>query len=262
MSESEKSASTRKFSILRFVIRLVIGLIVLLVAFSFLLLLVGGTGPFDFIITLAFGWIVFLTRTVPRMTLNADLLGMGILCIVLILLLAHQFLGWISASIAATRKVTWKWQWKWTWCGLSAALLLFFAGMAMGGMAHQIGWIASSSEPWFEFKGKSAFRNRMKMQEIELAFRMAMDDSNNNLEGLRRAMWSDKYGINKKAFQDFHFLLIMEETKVAGFLIFPRNPQQRAQLGAMYSSGEKHEYISSEDLPIWLRLHQAQLVAF
>ena len=101
------------------------------------------------------------------------------------------------------------------------------------------------------------------MQQFELAFRMAMDDANNNFETARRMMLRDEYGMGTKAFQDVHFLFIIEGTnKVAGFIIFPRNPQQRSQVGALYSFGEKQEYISSEKLPDLLRLHQAKLVAF
>ena len=132
MSESENPAPRRKLSVLRFVVRLVIGLILLLVAFFFLLLLVGSSGPFTLIITLAFGWLEFLSRTLPKISLNADLIGMAVVCISLILLLAHRFMVWISASVAESRKVSWIWPWKWTWCGLGAVLLLFLVGIGHG----------------------------------------------------------------------------------------------------------------------------------
>ena len=100
------------------------------------------------------------------------------------------------------------------------------------------------------------------MQQLELVFRMAKDDTNGNFENVRRAMKGKEYGISTKTFQDFHFLFIMDGTnKVGGFIIFPRNPQERSQIGALYSFEEKQEYVSSEKLPDLLRRYQAQLVA-
>ncbi|HZQ47423.1 MAG TPA: hypothetical protein VFC07_10455 [Verrucomicrobiae bacterium] len=261
MSEPISPAPERKQPVLKFIIRVIIGLILLLLFFGFVWPVLPYSGIPQLIGAFAFGWLRFFSRTVPKISLNADLICMGVLCIVLILFLAHRFMVWISASIAASRKVSWIWPWKWTWCGLGAVLLLFFVGMAMGGMVHQIGWITSSPEPWYEIKGRSMPYGTMR--QLELVFRMAKDDTNGNFENVRRAMKGEEYGISTKTFQDFHFLFITEErNNVGGFIIFPRNPQERSQIGALYSFGEKQEYISSEKLPDLLRRHQAQLVAF
>lgn len=103
-------------------------------------------------------------------------------------------------------------------------------------------------------------RERFAMKNLELAFQIAMQDSDGDFEAIRHNIWKDEYGM--KPFQEFHFLLIMEETnKVAGYITFPRNPQQCSRIGGIYSFGTNLEYITSDKLPDILHRHQGDLSA-
>ena len=127
---------------------------------------------FTIFTALATGWFSFLQRTVPRLTWNWDLIGLAILSAAIILFIGHKLLSGLSKNIAAARGTQWRWPWKWTWSSLVALLLLFLVGMAVGGTAHQIGWLISSPEPLFE-RQPFLFDYVNTMKQIDLSLRSA-----------------------------------------------------------------------------------------
>ena len=93
----------------RFVSWLLIGL-----ALAFLLMITIERGFFEPLMLLAIGWASFLARTVPRISLNRDLVGMALVCAAGVLSLAHWFLKWLAGQIAASHGRAWNWPWRWT----------------------------------------------------------------------------------------------------------------------------------------------------
>jgi hypothetical protein len=154
--------------IARIVVRTALGFLIAL-----FLLGIVGPGAFEPLVFLGIGWIGFLARTVPRITWNWDLLGMALLCMAGVLILAHWFLHWLTGQLATWRGLAGSWRWRWTWCAAFIVGIAFLVGMAVGGIAHQTAWIASSHESWYELKGPSPIRS--ELSQLQWALQSVME---------------------------------------------------------------------------------------
>ena len=132
-------------------------LVELLVVLAILAILVGCMGlmwPIDFAFNLAFGWAIFLARVVPRVRVGWAGVATGITLLVLLAAGTHHFLGWLSLQVQgpsqseAPGERTWKP--RWTAALVCLVVLMFVAGLASAGIAHQVGWLLTSGEPLVE----------------------------------------------------------------------------------------------------------------
>src|SRR5262249_24078829 len=115
------------------------------------------------------GWVSFLSRTLPRISFNGELLLTALFCVVGVLLLAHWFLNWLTVRLGSSRGQAWTWAWRWTWCGGSTLGVACVVGMSLGGITHQAGWMFSMHEPWFELNtGRSPFWNDARQLQAVL----------------------------------------------------------------------------------------------
>jgi hypothetical protein len=220
---------------------------------------------YDIVAVLATGWLKFVSRTLPRISWNADLIVTAVLCCVVILGLAHGFLRWITKSIASARGKNWTWPWKWTWCGLLGIFVLFLIGMSVGGAVHQVGWMASTQESWFERKSGSSSINDMR--QLDSAFQQAMLEFTNNLAEVRRQLknpdngYIRRYSGEPPMFQRYNFLLIMDDNNgFAGEIIFPRNYSRNPHAQLMYLF-DSSLFLPIDKLPELIKKHQEHLLA-
>jgi len=109
---------------------------------------------------LCFGWLGFLRRTVPKMELNLDGVGLFLLCAGVLLVVGHFSAAWLAGAISARRAAlglgsapSWHWRWRQSLILFLAMPTLFLATMAAVGLAHQVAWLATSREPWIERAG-------------------------------------------------------------------------------------------------------------
>ena len=247
----------------RFVSRLVIA--VLLV---FALLITLGQGLVELPILLGIGWARFLARTVSRVSLNWDLVGMALLCGAGVLFVGHRFLQWLAGQIAASRGSAWTWPWRWTWCGASAVGVVFLVGMAVGGIAHQAAWMASSPESWYERKGVDGLL-WSDLKQLRLGLQLAMEDANGDVEKGSHAFKTSEGDYLPRPSREPRFLdkyvclLIVEGSdKLAGAILFPR-VQARSEHSRvlLYWSGTHDDFYPMTRLPALLQKHQGHLVA-
>jgi len=238
--------------------------------FLFLFLLVTGgavSGTREILATLAFGWLQFPRRTLPHISWNWDLVGMSLVATALILILSNWLFGRFTRTFNVAQTKEWKWEWRWTFCVFASVMLLFLVGMAVGGAAHQIGWLASSRQPWLERKGWRAEAIN-EMRQLDGAFQQALLESSEDLERTRRELHDPhcKY-LERQAgeipmIQKYHFLLILNGTnQVVGAILFPRNLEPRQSSDGLYTLGEQSELFPMERLPELLHKHQGQLLA-
>lgn len=270
MKETPDSTRKRLPYILRVIGKILLYLFAILIVLFFALSLLVGSGHVDLVVTFLFGWISFLSRTLPNISWNWELIGMGLFCTAVVLLLAHRFLAWVTRSIASARNSSWRWPWKWTWCGFASIVLLFLVGMSIGGVAHQIGWVLSSTERWFEPKGGYGINELNNLKQLELAFRMASNDEDGDVTKIRRELWDPKgeiFGSSKQAkswMQSYQILVITDEQhrgKAVGTIIFPRDGERRKRGRGCYSFGGIEERFSLEKLPELIKKHEGRLVA-
>ncbi|NOS69812.1 MAG: hypothetical protein HOP33_07770 [Verrucomicrobia bacterium] len=220
--------------------------LVVIVSLFFLFIMMTVPGIIEPGFVLLFGWVQFLQRTVSAMSWNWDLIGMGVLASAGILFLGHKLLGGIANKVAVAHNLPRRWSWKWTWSGFVGLLILFLVGMAIGGIAHQIGWMMSTNEPMIEAKNRK-WRDYSNMKQLDLEVRMALDDVGGDAEKVRSDLRSDPSGYTYDSsasiptLQAYHVLLVKGQgEKVVGRLIFPRDGRKREQAGGYFSfdSGE------------------------
>lgn len=115
------------------------------------LLLLGCLGlalPIDLILSLAFGWVFFLGR-LPKVQVNGNGLISGLVCLTLFAVGLHRFLGWLHGQLQGQGGDSSARDWKraWTTALVAIIVLMFVAGLASVGVAHQTGWLITSREP-------------------------------------------------------------------------------------------------------------------
>ena len=121
-------------------VRGVLGFLVLV-----LLAFLGIGVPLDLAIAIVFGWIIYLNGVFPKIRVNWDGVATGVVCLVLIAIGSHLFLGWLYAQEREVKdSIDRRWPWRWTGWLVATVVLMFVAGLAAGGVAHQIGWLIRS----------------------------------------------------------------------------------------------------------------------
>lgn len=135
---------------MKYVIAALIGLALL--ATGAYLYFGGIMYPLEFVSALLLGWVRFLVRTVPEMSLSVSGSIAAWVCLLLIIVATHRLCGWlfrhnqngkIQSSAAAPRR----WHWRWTLALVALVMLMFVAGLAAVGITHQTSWLALSPEP-------------------------------------------------------------------------------------------------------------------
>jgi prepilin-type processing-associated H-X9-DG protein len=116
----------------------------------FLLLCMGLLGlPLDVAIAIVFGWIFYLMRVLPEVHVNWWGVATAIASLVPLALGSQLFLAWFCRVTAEAKGIeSRRWRWRWTGGLVAMVVLMFVAGLAAGGIAHQVGWLISSPEPW------------------------------------------------------------------------------------------------------------------
>lgn len=120
-------------------------IIVLVAPLVLLALFALGGSPFllEAFLSLLVGWFSFLRSTIPNVCVHWGGVSTALACLILTILFAHGFLGWLWRSHGNQES----WQPRWTLSAVAVVLLMFMAGMAFTGIAHQLGWLISSPVP-------------------------------------------------------------------------------------------------------------------
>jgi len=112
------------------------------------LVLLGCLGSIEAPVALIFGWIPFLASVVPRMTADVPSLAVGVVAVILfaggVHIAGH---GW-GRHVGGAQGGT-PWKARWSGAVIAGVFLLFMAGLAIVGTAHQLVWLFSSERPMF-----------------------------------------------------------------------------------------------------------------
>lgn len=125
----------------------ILGILVVIGMVAFLVLidaLLGGTLMMA-IGTLLVGWLAFLVRVSRQITLDWPAISSSAAVLGLFVLGFHSFVA--SALKRRNRSIedpttAWQWSWRYTFSTVALTLVLFAAGTAMVGIAHQWAWHA------------------------------------------------------------------------------------------------------------------------
>lgn len=103
----------------------------------------------DIVAILVFGWIPFLRRVIPQLHVRWDMVISAAVYTLVLATGGHFFLRWLYREIRGSNQsddALSKWKWRWTLGGLLLILLMFAAGIATVGIAHQTTWLVRSPE--------------------------------------------------------------------------------------------------------------------
>lgn len=111
-----------------------------------------GLGPTLKVVgRLAVGWWSYLARVVPQVTVSGEGVLTGLLGLLLFTIGLHLFLRWFHGEIlragGTISPSVVRWKPRWTVSMVAVVLLMFLAGMAAAGIAHQVGWLVNSRRP-------------------------------------------------------------------------------------------------------------------
>jgi hypothetical protein len=101
---------------------------------------------------LLFGWLYFLIRNLPRMSVNPAAVISGAIFVALFVAAVQR--GGVSYCRAASAKSgsDRRWCFRWTLMVLAVVVLMFLVGLATIGLARHLGWLLSSKQPIYEEK--------------------------------------------------------------------------------------------------------------
>jgi prepilin-type processing-associated H-X9-DG protein len=94
--------------------------------------------------SLLFGWLLFLERVVSRMTVDWGTVTVSLTALIL-------FTAGVHAAGRAWRRTAERrpaWKLRWSAAAVAILFVLFAAGVALVGIVHQVGWLATSPEPF------------------------------------------------------------------------------------------------------------------
>jgi hypothetical protein len=212
--------------------RLVVWFIGLLFFLFLVLPLAASRTPTGAVLTtLPFGWWRFLKRNIPQITCDWGLIGTGVICTVLVLLVGNWFLGALWGQVQKrpeANQAPRKWRWPWTVCLYAAVWSLFLIAFGAAGVLRHTTWLLHDNQPWYEERLNTYVELRMAESTVnELLLENSQD-----LEKARAAILAERgYRRTRNPLcEDFNVILYGDgSNKVAAYLIIPRMPQLRAK---------------------------------
>lgn len=209
--------------------------------------------------TLPVGWLRFLARTLPRVTLNWNLIGMAAVCLALIIAGIHYFCRWLQASIQPEQPAAARWGVA-SSAGLAGCfLLLFFIGMAVIGIVHQTAWMVSSPQPLYTERVQFIIELKMTEGAFEQAL-LELTSSNApfSLPALRQSIG----GFQPSGFRDKVeiFLVMGDNGYPQGMIGFARDPVKRSQI--LVSTRETNCFRPAAEWPEWQQRYGSRLQSF
>jgi hypothetical protein len=112
----------------------------------------GGGAMGDALFHLLFGWVSFIGGVLPKVSVDPAGLATFLACLALAGLVGHGFCRWLWRETGHDEA----WKPRWTAAGLGVVVLLFAAGMAFTGVAHQTGWLLRRPVPLFSSSGRAS----------------------------------------------------------------------------------------------------------
>jgi len=123
------------------------------------------------------GWATFLPKALSRLEISWGGIARFGTCLALILVLGHALCSWLWRENGRSEP----WRARWTVAGVAGMVVMFAAGMAFTGIAHQTGWLMFAPRPRNELGGGNsghAFINLLTIANAQYYFRYNDSDKN------------------------------------------------------------------------------------
>lgn len=135
--------------------------------------------PLEIIFHLLFGWLYFITETIPRVKIFWPSIITGVFAFLFVLLGTHSSIKWFKANrTTGDSKSHSHWKFRWSLVAVLFIVIVFIAGITMVGIVHQLYWFSQD---------RSSFRHDEYFGKIVCI---------NHLEAIRRAklQWVETVG--------------------------------------------------------------------
>ena len=96
---------------------------------------------------LVFGWINFLSRTLPEVRVPPASIAVGLASVALVFFLGHATARWLRRETSPAAR---PWRFRSTAMLIGGLVLLFACGTAATGAAHHVGWLIKDDRPMWE----------------------------------------------------------------------------------------------------------------
>jgi prepilin-type processing-associated H-X9-DG protein len=136
----------------------------------------------ELFVELLVGWVDFLRRVLPQVHVRWDLVASALFYAAVLVAGSHAFLRWLyremsGPCVAGGSPSPGAWRLRWTLGGFAIIALMFTAGMAAIGVAHQTAWLVTSREPLFRrVPGANRMKCASNLRQIGLACLMYAND--------------------------------------------------------------------------------------
>jgi len=123
------------------------------------------------------GWATFLPKALSRLDVSWGGIARFGTCLALILVLGHALCSWLWRESGRSER----WRARWTFAGVAGMVVMFAAGMAFTGIAHQTAWLLFAPRPRDELGGGNsghAFINLITIANAQYNFRYNDSDKN------------------------------------------------------------------------------------
>jgi len=261
MNESQPISSSAASKILRALLCLagiVVGIFFLMVFTN----LIFGPAFYRMVVVLPFGWVGFITRTFPNIGWNWDLVGMGVVSLVLIGAGLNWFMRWLASCITERRGKNFVWLARWTWSVMVAVAIFFAVGMSVGGIVHQVGWMAGSKEPKLVVKNQT----RTDMMRLDNYVQYAFQGANEDILSARERFWKDEVGFGRDTLElklNYQvYVVIDKDGKYLSHIIKPRTKQLFLRYGGYTDGGDALGFKPATEIDKLLEQNRDNVVLF
>jgi hypothetical protein len=181
-----------------------------------------------------FGWIEFLKRVVPEVSVNWSGVGMVALCSVLIVGGLHWLCRWFHRHRSAKREETRSWRLGWSLALYFFLWLLFLAAIGITGFTHQVGWLVTSKEPW-RAPRKILGVAHYDLQQAAMLFSTAAKEEGWHLARTQQRFFSDEWFVqprNSKLIERVQAVMMPDaKGNISQAALFFRDPDLRERIG-------------------------------
>jgi hypothetical protein len=209
-------------------------------------------------ILLVTGWISFLYRVLPEVTFRWGAIAETLVVGAVLGVGTHLFLRWLWPQLRPKAAEARPWPVRWSASLVVLIVLLFSATMATVGIGHHVGWLVSSREPLV--RSSWLFNPTIQGWDNEEVCKEALRLSQSGVADAQVARVLLQNPELRKKVEPRHVVPQRSPSGEAGFLVFPRDPVTRENVGGVRCGGGLKEEASfqASELP---RLLSASKVA-
>lgn len=234
--------------------RIFLRVFVLFVLLLLLLDFIGLGGLLQPIWILFAGWIAFLARVVPQITINWSGIGMVVVCSALVIGGMHWLGQWLYAHWVRQGSPDADVRWRWTWtASLYGGLwLLFLAAMGVTGVVHQVGWLAATKEPLYVERYRFSILYA-HLQDAATYLAMAADETDWKTAETRLLFHATEitHVRTPRPLEDLHAIYLEKAPdELDAVILFHRDPNKAEKSGfRLVSRSKASEHFKMNQLP-------------